>query len=679
MAEDPARPLGPGSTFAGCRIDSVAGRGGMGVVFKATQTALQRTVALKAIAPDLAEDASFRERFQREAHIAASIEHPNVIPVYEAGERDKTLYLMMRWVDGTDLRALLAAEGPLAPDRAVRLLRPVASALAAAHRRGLVHRDVKPANVLIARGDGDEHVYLTDFGIARHTKGASLTRTGVFVGTVDYTAPERIEGGKGDAASDIYSFGCMLFEALTGHVPFDRPTEVVTMFAHVNDPVPHAADEVPGIPKRLDAVIACAMAKNPADRFHSASELASALDRALEDDDRAPVEAREPATESEQPTVAAAGPPLARDEQETATLMQTPATRHVEDRAATTAAHSGRRPSRLLIVGALIVVAAIVAIVIVVASNGGGGGSPAPKASSTPFARKLSGDASVTVGSPITLPFAPTAVAAQGNGVWVAGSDKVALVAPGGIQRTLPITGTPKGIALDPKGNVWVSGANGNTVTILQQHKDIPTGPEPGAITITNHAAWVLTAGADAATRIDLITDVPESKPLPSPPVAVGQAYGRVWIACKDGSVRVFGMGGRPDPVAAPSIRDAVGIAPAFGVWFLNSSGGLTRVNPQQSAEVLVDGAPQYREYLNQGEAGSDGVGLGSQGETSDGIWALSHGDRMLSEIGSHDPNTAKTIAQIKFGADPGQLAVGAGVVWVTLPSAKLLYPVTTG
>ena len=164
-----------GSTVAGCRLEAVAGRGGMGVVYRATQLALDRTVAVKAIAPALAQDDAYRERFQRESHLAASIDHPNVIPVYEAGEFDGTLYLIMRWVDGTDLRALVTDEGRLEPERAVRLLRPVASALAAAHRRGLVHRDVKPANVLIARGDGedDEHVYLTDFGIARRTDSES--------------------------------------------------------------------------------------------------------------------------------------------------------------------------------------------------------------------------------------------------------------------------------------------------------------------------------------------------------------------------------------------------------------------------------------------------------------------------------------------------------------------------
>src|SRR5207248_625623 len=148
--------LGPGATFAGCRIEELAGRGGMGVVFRATQLALQRLVALKAIAPEHAADDDFRERFQRESHLAASIDHPNVIPVYEAGELDGTLYLLMRWVDGSDLRTELAHAGRLAPQRAVQLLQPVAAALTAAHRRGLVHRDIKPANVLIAHGESED-------------------------------------------------------------------------------------------------------------------------------------------------------------------------------------------------------------------------------------------------------------------------------------------------------------------------------------------------------------------------------------------------------------------------------------------------------------------------------------------------------------------------------------------
>ena len=195
--------LSVGAEFAGCRIEGVAGRGGMGVVYRATQLALDRLVALKVIAPDLARDESFRARFQREARLGASIEHPNILPVYEAGERDGVLFLTSRYVEGTDLRALLHHDGPLDPGRAAALLAPVALALNAAHQRGLVHRDVKPANVLIAApGDAEhEHVYLTDFGIARGEGMAggemTMTRTGAFVGTLDYMAPEQMTGQRG--------------------------------------------------------------------------------------------------------------------------------------------------------------------------------------------------------------------------------------------------------------------------------------------------------------------------------------------------------------------------------------------------------------------------------------------------------------------------------------------------
>jgi serine/threonine protein kinase len=299
--------LGPGSIFAGCRLEAIAGRGGMGVVFRATQLALERPVALKAIAPEFATDMQYRERFQRESHLAASIDHPNVIPVYEAGESGGTLYLIMRWVEGTDLRTLLTSSGRMSPGRAIRLLRPVASALAAAHRRGLVHRDVKPANVLITRGEeeDEDHIYLTDFGIARQTGGESLTRTGLFVGTIDYAAPERISGARGDAPADIYSFGCMLFEAVTGHAPFDRPSDVSKMFAHLNDPIPSVRQEVDGVPDQLDRLITQAMAKRPEDRLASASELTGALGRVLQELDTAEREAAAPQNRADETKVRA--------------------------------------------------------------------------------------------------------------------------------------------------------------------------------------------------------------------------------------------------------------------------------------------------------------------------------------------------------------------------------------
>ena len=268
-------PISAGSIVAGYRIESVAGQGGMGVVYRATQLGLGRPVALKLIATELAHDVSFRQRFQRESQIAASIDHPNVIPVYEAGESDGALFLAMRYVDGTDLGALVGREGRLAPDRAVRIVAQIAAALDAAHRRALVHRDVKPANVLLAAED--EHVYLTDFGLTkRTTSAAALTRTGMFVGTLDYCAPEQIRGEPADGRADIYALGCVLFRCLSGEAPFERDSDVAKMYAHLNDPIPTVTALAPDVPAGLDAVLAKALAKDAHERFATAGELAGA-------------------------------------------------------------------------------------------------------------------------------------------------------------------------------------------------------------------------------------------------------------------------------------------------------------------------------------------------------------------------------------------------------------------
>src|SRR6059058_4348505 len=209
--------LAPGDLFAGHRIDGVAGRGGMGVVYRATELALDRRVALKLITPALAGDPDFRARFVRESRAAASIEHPNVIPIFSAGEEQDVLYISMRFVDGQDLRALLRGEGRLEPRRAARIVAQVADALDAAHARGLVHRDVKPANILLAPESGAEKIYLTDFGLTKNTASESgMTRTGMFVGTVDYIAPEQIRGDRLDARTDVYALTCVLYRALTG-------------------------------------------------------------------------------------------------------------------------------------------------------------------------------------------------------------------------------------------------------------------------------------------------------------------------------------------------------------------------------------------------------------------------------------------------------------------------------
>jgi serine/threonine protein kinase len=266
-----------GTVIGGYRIEAGIGRGGMGVVYRAEQLGLGRQVAIKLIAPELAEDPDFRERFERESRLAASIEHPNVIPVHEAGEGDGALFIAMRYVDGTDLRAMLRSQGRLDPGRAGELVSQVAAALDAAHAYGLVHRDVKPANVLIASVGGREHAYLTDFGLTKHTTSlGGLTKTGEVVGTIDYVAPEQIEGRSLDARTDVYALGCVLHQTLTGEVPYVRDSDVAKMYAHLSEPPPAATALVPDLPAQLDQVIGRAMAKDPDARYPSAGDLGRA-------------------------------------------------------------------------------------------------------------------------------------------------------------------------------------------------------------------------------------------------------------------------------------------------------------------------------------------------------------------------------------------------------------------
>jgi hypothetical protein len=261
-----------GSVLAGHRIERVLGRGGMGVVYAATDLSLERTVALKLIAPELAENVGFRRRFIAESRTAASLDHPNVVPIFRAGEEDGALFLAMRYVDGDNLGTIVMRDGALAPRRAAGLLGQVASALEAAHGRGLVHRDVKPANVLVT---GDDHCYLTDFGLVEDL-GASTgaTRSAEVLGTLDYLAPERIRGGVTGPWTDVYALGCLLFFALTGRVPFPLEAPESKLWAHVAEPPPRVSDA--GAPEAFDDVIATALAKQPRERHESAAAFAAA-------------------------------------------------------------------------------------------------------------------------------------------------------------------------------------------------------------------------------------------------------------------------------------------------------------------------------------------------------------------------------------------------------------------
>jgi predicted Ser/Thr protein kinase len=274
--------LGEGAEFAGYRIERRLGRGGMGIVYLAVERGLDRRVALKLVAPDAAADEVFRERFAHESRIAASIEHPNVVPIYAAGEQEGIPFIAMRYVSGSDLGRKLISSGRLEPGRAVALIGQVAAGLDAIHAAGLVHRDVKPANVLLSGSDSSEHAYITDFGVARNVASTSgLTKTGRFVGTLDYVAPEQIRGGEVDARADVYALGCLLFKLLSGEVPFPRDGEAARLYAHLNDEPPAASLFTPMVPKALDRVIARAMAKSPEDRYPSAGDLGRAAAAAL--------------------------------------------------------------------------------------------------------------------------------------------------------------------------------------------------------------------------------------------------------------------------------------------------------------------------------------------------------------------------------------------------------------
>jgi hypothetical protein len=304
-----------GEEFAGYRLRSVLGRGGMSVVFEAEHPRLGSVIALKVLAPELAADDVFRTRFLQESRIAASLNHPNVIPIYDTGPSGELLYIAMRHVGGSDLRSVLKTRERISPAQALLLVGQAGRALDAAHRAGLVHRDVKPANMLIERGADDEpdHVYLSDFGITKHALSRSgLTETGQFVGTIDYIAPEQIQGKAVDGRADIYSLGCVMYECLTGQVPFVKDLDAAVIWAHVEElPTPPSSVRAE-LPSAIDDVIAKALAKDPDDRYQTSRELIAAARAALE---QAPQGAGAPASDVAAPTVlrGVAGHPAAAD------------------------------------------------------------------------------------------------------------------------------------------------------------------------------------------------------------------------------------------------------------------------------------------------------------------------------------------------------------------------------
>src|SRR5438093_125101 len=261
-----------GRELGGYRILEQLGRGGTSVVYRAEHVRLGRQAALKLLSPGFG-DADFSDRFLRESRLAASLDHPSIVPVYDAGEEEGLLYIAMAYVEGTDLKTLVAEEGPLPLGRSLGIAGQVASALDAAHDRGLVHRDVKPANILVG---SDDRAYLSDFGAVKELASGGMTRTGSFVGTIEYCAPEQIEGGAVDARTDVYALGCVFWECLTGTPPFHRQTEVAVLNAHLHSDPPKLAGVAPELPSGLEPVLTRALAKQPLDRYGSCGAFVAA-------------------------------------------------------------------------------------------------------------------------------------------------------------------------------------------------------------------------------------------------------------------------------------------------------------------------------------------------------------------------------------------------------------------
>ena len=619
--------LAPGVVVAGMRIESVAGRGGMGVVYRAVDLALGRPVALKVLAPGLLEDSSARERFLRESRAVAAIDHPNVVPIYSAGEHDGTVYLAMRFVGGDDLRDRVACDGPLSPRAAARVVAQVAAALDAAHAAGLVHRDVKPANILLADGD---HVYLGDFGVARHVLSeGGLTRTGGLVGTLDWVAPEQIRGERVDGRADVYALGCVLHFALTGAVPFPRESDESRLWAHVHAAPPVPSREGTGVPPAFDAVVRRALAKRPEERFQSAGELGRAALAAAGEAVTAPAGRTDGST-----TAASADPPRARRR---------------------------GRPSAVL-AGTALVAAALSAAAVALLTGGGDGERGAdrepvraPAPASGPKLR---------VAKTFRTGRRPIAVRLAGGNAWVASTraDRLTRVDIGDARRRPgPVVGRRPSDLTDRRGVLWVAVAGDARVVRLDARTGRPAAPpiavegEPRSIDWGQGAVWVgevRPEGADTLAQLDPRTgEVLSRTPVPEGINDVRAAAGAVWVVGRHAEVllkinpisrvveRRFRVGRKPLRVAFA----------AGDLWVTNHDDDtVTRVDPVTRRVVTIAvGSKPY------GIAPADGA-----------VWVASYGDQTLARL---DPRSSRMVgARVPVGLNPIGVAVDRRSVWAT-------------
>jgi streptogramin lyase len=618
MSDGAAGPA-PGAEFAGHRIEAVIGEGGMGVVYRARNLALDRVRALKVLSPGLSADARFRERFRRESRLAASIEHPNVIPVHQAGEEGGHLFLSMRLVEGSDLRQMVIGDGPLAPVAAAAVIAAVAAGLDAAHAAGLIHRDVKPANVLVGADADAGRVYLTDFGISRTTSGGeTVTGTGELVGTADFVAPEQIAGDPVDHRADVYALGAVLHFALTGQSPFPRENELATLFAHANAPRPRPSAVREGLSPRLDPVVAKAMAVDPAERFHSAGAVARALEAAVEGEETVPLAPARPAP----PPTADAGaiPPPRRS----------------------------RRWAWLAAAG--LAAAAGAAVAVLLAGGGDGGGN---EAAAAPQAE-----------TPIEVGRGPTAVAIGPERAWVAarGGDVVDGIGQGSGELAYRV-GVPSPVSVAVGfDSVWaVSRATDSLYRLDPLEGADPVaiplgeGADPSDVTTGGRWVWVAEAGAQEVARIDPQTNAAAGTvPLGTEPRSIATGDGFVWVT----NIRAASVS-RIDPDVPQRVGTSIQVGELpndiavgeGGVWVTSNLNGTVTELDSETGDVVGDPI----------EAGSLPRGIAADLRF---VWVALGGDDAVVRI---DPAT-RTLsgAPIAVGDDPSDVALGRHAAWVT-------------
>jgi serine/threonine protein kinase/streptogramin lyase len=626
MAEDTR----VGTELAGYQIEGVIGRGGMSVVYLAEHVRLGRKVALKVLAPELAGSERFHDRFLRESKLAASIDHPNIVPIYDADESEGVLYIAMRYVEGSDLKQAIRDQGRLEPLRTSTIVDQIASALDAAHARGLVHRDVKPANVLLTPED---HVYVSDFGLTKRAVSVSgLTETGQLIGTIDYVAPEQIKGDPVDQRADVYSLGCLLFECLTGHAPYPRDIEVGVLWAHVETPPPSLTEERPELPTEIDEVLALAMAKDPAERTAAAGDVATGFRSALE---------------LEAPTTGRG-------------VLPHPKPKTVRRRAVIAA----------VIAGVALLAAAGVFLLI----QGGGTDVVVPPANSVARIDSNSDafDEVVRVGED------PTGITVGEDGdVWVInqGDSTVNRIDPetGDVTPAKSTLGIPTGIAAG-EGAVWITngfGSQSGTQVVKVDPTDDSVeiafpSDDAKAIMVAFGSIWLADAHRDRVLRYD--PEDPSAEPTVIPvdddavadeaPRALAMGSGAaegIWVVNQLGDTVV-----RIDP-EANEVADRIQVdAPTAvaandsGVWVTSET--LDRVHHLDPVEGR---AIRTYQAANGVPDGPTAIAIAPSG-----VWVGSDLDTTVARI---DPDM-HTIDRLRLGAITGGIAVdGNGDVWVTI------------